>query len=185
MLSELYEVAAGLLVMAVVCAVMIKKKCQNDRVLLTAVFILYMTGLFAVTLFPVMYDHSLMSFANTPQRCIRLVPFEFMREAFGRTYIFYVPVQLGGNFVMTIPFGILLPMLLKDKKPLLYILLFFLLPVFIETTQLTVGALLGTFYRTTDVDDVILNFSGAMAGYGIYCVMSRIFRRKKQSNNME
>ena len=77
--------------------------------------------------------------------------------------------QIIGNFIMLIPFGIYFPLLYK-KLSNFFIVIFFglLLSVSIEFLQLI------TRYRSTDVDDVLLNTLGVVFGFMIYKVISTV-----------
>ncbi|WP_410169994.1 VanZ family protein [Actinacidiphila bryophytorum] len=69
--------------------------------------------------------------------------------------------QIGGNVLLGVPFGILLPVLFPHARGLLrVIVLTALVMVMIEATQ---GALVEG--RAFDIDDVILNTTGALLGY--------------------
>lgn len=73
-----------------------------------------------------------------------------------------------GNIALFIPLGFLLPLLWKRYRKLWKTLLFGLaVTLSIEIIQLFLT-------RGTDLDDVILNILGTLAGYGIF----RIFRRR-------
>ncbi|MFG1809933.1 VanZ family protein [Streptomyces sp. NPDC049040] len=69
--------------------------------------------------------------------------------------------QIGGNVLLGVPFGILLPMLFPRARGLLRVaVVTALVMVLIEATQ---GALVEG--RAFDIDDVILNTLGALLGY--------------------
>ncbi|MYS22437.1 VanZ like family protein [Streptomyces sp. DvalAA-14] len=69
--------------------------------------------------------------------------------------------QIGGNVLLGVPFGILLPMLFPKARGLVRVLvLTALVMVMIEITQ---GAIVEG--RAFDIDDVILNTTGALIGY--------------------
>jgi hypothetical protein len=69
--------------------------------------------------------------------------------------------QIGGNVLLGVPFGILLPMLFPRARGLLRVaVLTALVMVLIEATQ---GAMVEG--RAFDIDDVILNTTGALLGY--------------------
>ena len=75
------------------------------------------------------------------------------------------------NVIMLMPFGFLAPTLFRDKRKLWKTALAgALFSILIEGSQLL-------NYRSTDVDDVILNTLGAVIGYGIYRLFSRLFRK--------
>ncbi|GGU03056.1 VanZ family protein [Streptomyces coeruleorubidus] len=69
--------------------------------------------------------------------------------------------QLGGNIVLGIPFGVLLPVLVPRARGLLRLTaLTALVMLLVELVQ---GALITG--RAFDIDDVLLNTSGALLGY--------------------
>ncbi|KAB8165312.1 VanZ family protein [Streptomyces sp. 3MP-14] len=69
--------------------------------------------------------------------------------------------QIGGNVVLGVPFGVLLPMLFPRFRGLARVtLLTALVMVMVEAAQ---GSIVEG--RAFDVDDVILNTSGALLGY--------------------
>ncbi|HMG66758.1 MAG TPA: VanZ family protein [Chitinophagaceae bacterium] len=78
--------------------------------------------------------------------------------------------QILGNLVMLLPLGIYIPLLFPGNSG--FFKVFFLCLLFsvsIELMQLI------TSYRSTDVDDVILNTSGAVVGYIIFKLVFAIF----------
>jgi len=96
---------------------------------------------------------------------MKIVPFETI-GAYIRAIIYghrdpFIPVvNLLGNFVLLMPLGVYLPLLFKKlKKWSGYIVVVLVCILYIEVTQFLF--LRGTF----DVDDIILNFSGAMFGF--------------------
>ncbi|GHH63896.1 VanZ family protein [Streptomyces umbrinus] len=69
--------------------------------------------------------------------------------------------QIGGNLVLGIPFGVLLPVLVPKARGILRVLL--LTAAVMMLVELVQGAVITG--RAFDVDDVILNTSGALVGY--------------------
>jgi hypothetical protein len=69
--------------------------------------------------------------------------------------------QIGGNLLLGVPFGILLPMLFPRARGLLRVV------VLTALTMLLVEAAQGAIVegRAFDIDDVILNTAGALVGY--------------------
>ncbi|MFJ4317994.1 VanZ family protein [Streptomyces lavendulae] len=70
-------------------------------------------------------------------------------------------VQLGGNLLLGVPFGVLLPVLLPRTRGLLRVGL--VTAVVMTLVELVQGALVTG--RAFDVDDVVLNTAGALLGY--------------------
>jgi hypothetical protein len=69
--------------------------------------------------------------------------------------------QIGGNILLGVPFGVLLPMLAPGTRGLLRVPL--LTAVVMLMVELVQGALITG--RAFDIDDVILNTAGALLGY--------------------
>ena len=138
-----------------------------------------------VTLFPLMYDKEFCTPADTFKYRFYPIPFTTFKEMFTHWTTEMVLVQGGGNILMTIPSGILAPLLFKNKKRWFYIFIAFLFPFCIELTQLLLSVSLGTFYRTADADDIILNAMGIFIGYGILFSSKKLLyayrRRHKDS----
>ena len=84
--------------------------------------------------------------------------------------------QVLGNLIMLFPLGIYLPLLYRRLRKLsgffAVLLISFLVSVGIELLQLA------TNYRSTDVDDVMLNTAGACIGFIIYQLLKLLMKRK-------
>ena len=79
--------------------------------------------------------------------------------------------QILGNFVMLLPLGIYLPLLYKKISGFIPVLLVSLLvAILIEVLQLA------TSFRSVDIDDVLLNTSGAVVGFILYKIISLLIR---------
>ena len=82
--------------------------------------------------------------------------------------------QLLINFVMLMPVGFLLPVVINAKHKFLFTMaLSLLLTVFIETMQLITKC--GSF----EIDDIINNFVGAVIGMLIYMLLNKIIQNRK------
>jgi glycopeptide antibiotics resistance protein len=69
--------------------------------------------------------------------------------------------QIGGNLLLGIPFGVLVPVLAPRARGILQVLL--LTVIVMLLVELAQGALVTG--RAFDIDDVILNTTGALGGY--------------------
>ncbi|GIO85106.1 hypothetical protein J25TS5_20380 [Paenibacillus faecis] len=77
-------------------------------------------------------------------------------------------INLVGNVGVFVPFGVLLPLFLKEGRLLLKSLCLFLSGVFVlESLQLL------TKRGSWDIDDFILNTLGFLLGYGLYLIPKR------------
>ncbi len=178
MISEIYPVCIGLTAVAITIFYLRYKKTNPWRIFLWAAFILYLTGVICVTLFPMDYTNTVHEDFIIWENTLKPIPFNVISQMFHEKILIYILVQIGGNILMTIPLGIMLPLLRPGKKKWFYPLFFLCFTVAIESSQLLIGALLRTFYRTTDIDDVILNFTGAMIGMLIYRLLPQKFKQR-------
>ena len=86
--------------------------------------------------------------------------------------------QLLINFVMLMPVGFLLPVVIKAKhKHLITMALSLLLTVFIETMQLITKC--GSF----EIDDIINNFVGAVLGMLLYVLCIKLIKQNTNKVN--
>lgn len=83
---------------------------------------------------------------------------------------------LAGNLLAFVPVGVLLPLLRPtDRRPWLTVLVAgFGLSLAIELGQLIGSFIVGFNYRQADVDDLIVNTFGAMAGYALLVGTKRL-----------
>ena len=99
-------------------------------------------------------------------RSLNLVPFRVFQETWDMPQPKKI-TQTVANIVMFIPWGFGLPFFRKKRQSVFSVVLFSaLLPLFIETTQLFIG-------RSVDIDDLILNFTGGIAGGFCYFLLCR------------
>lgn len=164
-----FEIGAAVLLVWIIISV--SRGYSSARKLLVGAFIIYMTLVVAVTIFPIVYEKGI-----TEPSKLELIPFGttiyFIRGVFeGYASVKYVAMQLVGNILMTIPFGIMLPFFIRKKGKGKYVAAALIFPVSIELLQLVMGLVTQTMYRTTDIDDVMLNFLGVLSGYVIYKIL--------------
>ena len=96
-----------------------------------------------------------------------IVPFtEIMRYEFGSDLFVYNVI---GNIVLFIPFGYIIASYIKPKKLWTNLFISIIVSTTIEFVQLNIG-------RSFDIDDIILNTLGGIAGFLIYIALSAIER---------
>ncbi|MFZ2538791.1 MAG: VanZ family protein [Oscillospiraceae bacterium] len=84
---------------------------------------------------------------------------------------------VGGNTIMLMPLGILVP-LINEKYGLFRItLLAMAVSLSIEILQLGSNILLGTVLRTVEIDDFIQNTLGCIVAYLLFALFREIYRR--------
>lgn len=140
-------------------------------------FVLYLL----VTIYLTLISEELGRNIQGPDIRYNLEPFaEIKRFWYNRDSIGFIPmfVNIFGNILIFAPFGFILPMLTKKKvfKNIFSVTFFaFAFSFAIEMTQMF--ARIGAF----DIDDLMLNVSGAFAGCLIYhiCNTIRVLTSKK------
>ncbi len=79
--------------------------------------------------------------------------------------------QILGNFVMLLPLGIYLPLLYKKLSAFIpFLLASLMIAILIEVLQLA------TSFRSVDIDDVLLNTTGAVIGFILYKIISSLMK---------
>lgn len=153
-----------------------KEKQSPARELVLGLFVVFMFGLLFLT-----FEDNGISWmkSETPGKAwerletgigVNFVPFKTIRN-----YLKYstdadnVLVNLGGNVLMFVPWGLGLPLLWRKFRSVWKVMFAsVLLPIFIEFCQLFIG-------RSVDIDDVILNFAGGVLGGLLYLVLKKLF----------
>lgn len=134
---------------------------------------LYIGWIVSMTFFPLPTDPEAIR-QHAAERGFRwnLVPFQTIALQAESETTWQKIRQLGGNVLVFAPFGLLLPLAAPGFARLRRVFVAgFVFSVGIELAQLAVSAALGYSYRVADIDDVILNVPGVLAGYGVYRVM--------------
>ena len=182
MIGREYAVLAGMVLYAAVVLLRRSTGRKTENPVLFMILFLYFTALVTITFFPLVYSRTgAPAYGYTSS--LQLTPFKTISGMLRYLSNQSLVLQVVGNILLTIPYGILLPVMIKRKSPVIIIPLLLALPVVIETMQWVIGALLGTLYRTTDIDDVILNFAGGLIGYGIYLLTSLIWQSLSHRKN--
>ncbi|MER7112562.1 VanZ family protein [Streptomyces sp. NPDC000229] len=101
------------------------------------------------------------SAASEPLTHSNLRPGDSIRDYLAQPALRDTVKQLGGNILLGVPFGVLLPVLVPRARGLLRVAAVTALVMLL--VELVQGALITG--RAFDIDDVLLNTSGALLGY--------------------
>lgn len=155
----------------------------QTREVLLLVFVLFCTGLGALTLFPsgfwrwelwvgVVKGHvrlnEVFGYLLPKDRLVNLRPFQEVLRAFRSRWSMFL---LLGNIGIFTPIGFFAGLLWRRPRWWKGLLAGFWGSFFIEVSQFFVGG------RSSDIDDVLLNTIGAVLGYGIYWIFAKIWPR--------
>lgn len=132
-----------------------KKKFILYKELLALSFIIYILCLFQVVTF-----QDTVNWASN-----NFIPFrEILRYHLGSRLFFK---NVLGNMLLFLPFGFFVSYYLDIKKVYVPLILTVIASVSIECVQMAIG-------RVFDIDDILLNTLGGMAGYGFYILLLKI-----------
>lgn len=142
---------------------MLIKKEPFKRYLILSAFFIYIILSISVVFFPVAYQSKGFDMEYN------FIPFKTIRG-----YILSDRESnmkgLLGNLLLTVPWGVLFKMEFTKSSTKKFWLSTVLLCVGIETSQHIISLFLGYRYRCVDIDDFILNLTGAAIGYCLYTV---------------
>lgn len=147
-------------------------------ILLRTLGFIYFALVLAVTLFPIPVD-SVEDFTNAGVEFRNnFVPFKSIIDIISSQPASIALRQVGGNVVLMMPLGFLVPLTYKRdigwKKILCIGILF---SFFIEVLQLIFSYMISFTYKITDVDDLLLNSLGAVVGYCFYKLFKWGFKK--------
>lgn len=159
---------------------------KKSIVLIYLLFGLYLLGLLKLILFKDSHYFFYLHFTKYYSWQLLTQKFTAMNLTPFKTISYYLRGEdttgtmpnLLGNLLLFVPFGLFLPYLFKIFKRLkVYLLFVFSVSLFLEIIQLV------TAYGTFDVDDLILNVTGALLGFLIYSVWQITFFLFKKENS--
>ncbi|MDE6751353.1 MAG: VanZ family protein [Eubacterium sp.] len=155
--------------------IMLIRKVKFKKFVLNLAFGFYISVIIALCFFP------LITFGGfyVPNN---FIPFKSTIDSvssFLRNDAWHDFIPVIGNFVMLMPLGVFYSIYVKNyKMRFLYVFLF---SVSIEAMQFIVGLIIGCNYRSTDIDDVILNTIGGIIGILLFGFVKKIYFKLKKA----
>lgn len=146
------------------------EKIQVFREIVLVAFLAYSLMLIDITLMD-----NITTYLKKPIRGVNFIPFSRVNLS-AEKEIGFMEFQLIANVFMFVPFGLLLPLLLKKRRFLLTVAISLAVIVSIELVQLAIG-------RVFDIDDIMTNFFGALIGVTCTAIVLGIIHliKKKKS----
>lgn len=145
-----------------------EQKGKITSIVLYAVFVFYAGFVLWNILFKYCAPWQIFDSGREGYRSVNLIPFDQLLNQEGAR-----DLNLYGNILLFIPFGVYLQIFLKDKRVWKGVLAGALTSVILEVLQFIfhLGA--------TDIDDVILNTTGALIGILGYRILLFLFRKNE------
>ncbi|MDE6412496.1 MAG: VanZ family protein [Eubacterium sp.] len=162
-------------ILLIYAIIMLIRKVKFKRLVLNLAFGFYIAVIIAICFFPMASIEGL----YIPNS---FIPFKSTIESISEslnTGMKHGFIAVFGNFVMLMPLGVFYSIYVKNFK--LRFLYVFLFSVSIETMQFIVGLIIGCNYRSTDIDDVILNTAGGIIGILLFSLLKKIYLKLKKA----
>ena len=146
------------------------KKKRINRIVGRVLLVAY----FALLIFFMFFSDELGRKMGTGVRRMNTHPFNEIRRFWAMRFTYgwkYTLMNIGGNILIFVPFGFLIPMSSKNKITRNFFVVTLLAIMFsgaIEVVQILTKV--GAF----DIDDIILNTAGAITGYIVYAIAKAI-----------
>lgn len=110
---------------------------------------------------------------------VNLVPFRTIRNYIKYSGFLHTMINIFGNIIIFVPFGILLAEIFPKMRNILKILgITFATSFFVEFIQFFIG-------RSVDIDDLILNLLGSVIGYFVWKKILRFKFAKKNRRRIK
>ena len=135
-----------------------KEKLILYKELLALSFVIYILCLFQVVTFQ----------DNVSWSTNNFIPFKEMFRYNIGSRLFVKNVL--GNMLLFLPYGFFVSYYLKNKKPILTLVLTIIASFSIELVQLSIG-------RVFDIDDILLNLLGGYLGYLLYYWLGNLYEK--------
>lgn len=172
-----YPFLAGVATLLILLIVLGRKGKSGSYLFCFALFWMYLLLLVDLTLFPmpvITYNNGLPWQQPTAQIIshVNFRPFNYGSRA--AHYPLIIAYEIISNILLTVPFGfgiIFIAPPLAKKSPLWALAIGFI----IEFSQLISVLICGMGYRVIDINNVIWNALGVLAGFGLFKVFGKIF----------
>ncbi|MBC2191702.1 VanZ family protein [Listeria sp. FSL L7-0229] len=156
----------------------LKRREKLEMIIFKTCLYVYICGVIKFTIFPLMLDAVLIEDTKlfVTGSYINLVPFNSIKEIFmtGREHAAF---QIVANFILFVPLGILLPLCYPKMTWKSVFAISLLATVGIESAQLIQDLIYQAPFKFVDIDDVILNFSGGVAGFLIFILCRPLLKK--------
>jgi glycopeptide antibiotics resistance protein len=177
--KEAFFALVCLLIPIVVILNAIKRKSLL-HIVLTLLFMTYIAGIIAVTMFPIPTDNRLIELYRdeifTPK--YNFIPFHSIMNVLNHEHFIVGLKNIGGNILLLLPLGIIAGIKTFSSRISISILTGLVFSMAIELTQLILTENHLIFRRSVDVDDLILNTFGYSIGYFATIGLSRSIARE-------
>lgn len=156
-----------------------KGMIQKNDVIAGLVFTIYCLILIKIVFFPIPFQEKSIALIReiNGNFSVNLIPLKSMFEIANTNNAVNIFYQLGGNFLLLLPFGLYISIIFRSTSIKKLVLSIIFTSVFIEMGQLLIGFVIDCQYRVVDIDDVILNILGGLVGMVIGRLVYPLYKR--------
>jgi glycopeptide antibiotics resistance protein len=170
----------GLIILVLLLAVLWRRKHKTEYLYCFSLFFGYLLAVLWVVFFPIRVRQDWPSGMTAQNTIWTLSHINLNLFYFGELFSMNLKTifeQLGGNILLTMPFGLGLPFLTPISTRRVFWLALYA-GLALEGTQLVIEliGLVSGYGHTIDIIDVLLNAAGVLIGYGLFHLLARIFR---------
>jgi glycopeptide antibiotics resistance protein len=159
-----------------------RRRFTSGRLVATGGFAVYLLLVSSYTIFPLWFDSNYIEAFRSETEFfdgVNLIP---LRDL---SLEYLLSIQGWGNVVLGMPFGFMYPFVVTVagwRQMARYGVIF---GASIELTQLAISLLYGFAYRVIDINDVLLNFTGAMLGYALLRTVALLYQAVSRPSSRE
>ena len=161
MITRFDAVAVGLFLILTAEIIMLIRRVPPKRNLINVVFSVYIVFLVSIVFFPLLLT------SDGTNVGYNFIPFASIKN-YLRINRSYSTLALIGNLALLMPWGMLFKVVFQKSKSLAFWLSTVAFCMGIEVTQHLINVMLGYKARCVDIDDFILNMTGAVIGFIIF-----------------
>lgn len=173
-----FDMFFGLTVLAILLVILRRRGRGFSYLFFFSVFWIYLLYVVSVILFPFPIFGDQTNVAFKPR--INLIPFYF-----GSCEMLNLCIRdIVGNILLTIPFGFGISFITRIKAKD-FVALAFAVGLTFECAQLLMSFVFKIAFRTIDINDVLLNATGVLIGYGFFKIFSTAYLKIRQGLNMK
>lgn len=158
------------LMIRIIFAKVKKIKVNWYREIMMFAFVIFGVGLASQTIIPKLeIGENGLAIVQKGIHETNLIPFKILAETYMEVFVkgnvTYFLINILGNIILFMPFGLVIPLLWKVSCKRT-IMIGFCISLCIEVSQLFMA-------RVTDIDDLILNTTGVLLGVAVYSLLKR------------
>ncbi len=155
-----------------------QKNSKNQDIILILIYIFYFLLMSKILLFKNVPPSEIFGSDRDISRTLAIIPFQSIMKYYNSGNLWASVLNVIGNVVIFIPFGVYLKLYTKNKSSKKAITTVFWTSLIVEVVQFVLDI------GIADIDDIILNAIGGIIGVWVYNLLKLIFKDDKSVKNV-